>query len=143
MSKFYSKAWKSLAKRIHTRDKVCSCCGFSEKLTLHHLIRQRDGGTDSSGNLITICESCHVQVHRSVLSELMFLPCFNARTSRLLALRELMSVGCPEGFTSCHSWIRHVFSMLPPLPEHPSVHQHFVETKRKSEMAQKTFPGPG
>ncbi|MEO0289583.1 MAG: HNH endonuclease [candidate division WOR-3 bacterium] len=33
------------------------------KMTVHHIVFKRDGGTDEKGNLILLCKECHNYVH--------------------------------------------------------------------------------
>jgi hypothetical protein len=57
---------KSKPKHIDiiTRDNGhCAKCGRQEALQVHHIVARQDGGTDDSGNLITLCEFCHTEWH--------------------------------------------------------------------------------
>ena len=57
---------------------ACRSCGWSygrrtpgdprQMLELHHMEHHRDGGSNEVGNLITLCNSCHKEVHRGVIS---------------------------------------------------------------------------
>lgn len=38
---------------------ICTVCGHRHKLTAHHKIRRRDGGTGAAHNLVGICRPCH------------------------------------------------------------------------------------
>lgn len=53
---------------ILSRDKYicqkCKSCKDGLKLNIHHIIFRSNGGTDSPDNLITLCESCHNQIHK-------------------------------------------------------------------------------
>lgn len=45
---------------------ICQHCKGTSKdtrLHVHHIIFKRDGGSDTQENLITLCETCHDQVH--------------------------------------------------------------------------------
>ena len=37
----------------------CRICGDTNNLHIHHIRKRRDGGTNDSDNLITLCNSCH------------------------------------------------------------------------------------
>lgn len=60
---------------VLVRDKyTCKKCGWSRKLwdpsdprhlELHHIIHHADGGENSTINLVTLCTSCHDEVHRT------------------------------------------------------------------------------
>ena len=61
--------------KVFQRDAFsCTCCGWSRKrldpddprkmLELHHIEQHKDGGTNTVGNLVTLCNVCHDDVHR-------------------------------------------------------------------------------
>ena len=59
----YAKNFKSACK---TRDKhQCRVCKSKERLQVHHLVRQTDGGSDKLSNLMTLCKDCHDEHHRT------------------------------------------------------------------------------
>lgn len=64
------KISKSVREQVLARDKVCQHCGTSgsthNKLTLHHQIYRRHGGTSTVDNLIVLCQSCHSDFHRKM-----------------------------------------------------------------------------
>jgi 5-methylcytosine-specific restriction endonuclease McrA len=37
----------------------CRNCGATAKLSVHHIIKARNGGRDTLDNLVTLCASCH------------------------------------------------------------------------------------
>lgn len=41
----------------------CVNCGSSINLQLHHIVPIAKGGTNSAGNLVTLCGDCHAIVH--------------------------------------------------------------------------------
>lgn len=41
----------------------CANCGSSINLQLHHIVPIAKGGTNSAGNLVTLCGDCHAIVH--------------------------------------------------------------------------------
>ena len=58
-------AWQRKRQWIRVRDgHRCVSCGLSERLSVHHLIKARDGGTDDDTNLVTLCSRCHAQADR-------------------------------------------------------------------------------
>lgn len=50
---------KDIRKLIFERDKVCLCCGSSEKLSLDHVIPVNKNGPNTIENLQTLCLSCN------------------------------------------------------------------------------------
>lgn len=44
---------------IFNRDKVCLCCGSSEKLSIDHIIPVIKNGPNHLSNLQTLCKSCN------------------------------------------------------------------------------------
>lgn len=70
-----SVTWPTISKAVMARDNYeCRVCGKSSfspvdssaefdkihfELEVHHIIPRKDGGTDTFGNLITLCEACH------------------------------------------------------------------------------------
>jgi 5-methylcytosine-specific restriction endonuclease McrA len=50
--------------RIMERDNWrCQFCGARSNLQVHHIIFRSHGGPDSEKNLITLCVTCHEQIH--------------------------------------------------------------------------------
>ena len=41
----------------------CAKCGRNTRLTLHHVVLMRDGGSGRLDNLTTLCEPCHQREH--------------------------------------------------------------------------------
>jgi len=57
--------YRELHRRILKRDCWrCQICGSMQRLEVHHTKFRSHGGSDSEVNLITLCASCHRQVHR-------------------------------------------------------------------------------
>lgn len=55
-------AWSKMRQHVLDRDgHKCQICGATKtnKLHIHHIIKRKDGGTDTSDNLITVCPKCH------------------------------------------------------------------------------------
>jgi len=54
--------WQELRRQILQRDNyTCQQCGQTSPLEVHHLKAKHIGGTDDPANLITLCETCHIQ----------------------------------------------------------------------------------
>jgi len=57
-------ARQRVAERVLERDDHrCQECGSTEGLTIHHLIPQRESGTNKLCNLVTLCGVCHLKRH--------------------------------------------------------------------------------
>jgi 5-methylcytosine-specific restriction endonuclease McrA len=60
-----SEPYKQQRQEILRRDGWrCQLCGTRSNLEIHHMEFRSHGGDDSEPNLITLCASCHEQVHR-------------------------------------------------------------------------------
>lgn len=57
-----------LSRDGHTCQK-CSGKKKDKKFHVHHITFRRNGGTDSPDNLITLCETCHSELHASTEAE--------------------------------------------------------------------------
>lgn len=42
----------------------CTECGRTDHLHIHHIIYRSNGGTDSTENLTTLCQTCHKAQHK-------------------------------------------------------------------------------
>lgn len=53
---------RKVAYMIDTKKYVCEICGATENIDVHH----KDGNyqNNSSDNLVTLCRSCHMKIHR-------------------------------------------------------------------------------
>ena len=53
--------------REHALDRdnyTCQCCGKTNcRLEVHHIIFRSNGGSNTLGNLVTLCEDCHKAIH--------------------------------------------------------------------------------
>jgi len=59
-----SKHWKELRKRFYKKNKkVCSVCGATKKIQLHHLTYIRLG-KERLSDLMSVCDSCHHLIHK-------------------------------------------------------------------------------
>jgi len=54
--------WKQLSRRIRERDNSqCQSCGRFDNLNVHHIDNDKDN--NDVDNLITLCDTCHLQRH--------------------------------------------------------------------------------
>lgn len=64
--------YSNMRELILSRDGyVCQCCkGKSKvgKLEVHHIIYRKNGGSDCSNNLVTLCKSCHDRLHSNQIT---------------------------------------------------------------------------
>jgi 5-methylcytosine-specific restriction endonuclease McrA len=61
-----SKPYNQLRQEILQRDGWrCQLCGRRSNLEIHHQEFRSHCGDDSEPNLITLCATCHKQVHRN------------------------------------------------------------------------------
>ncbi len=61
----------TLREAVFTRDGyTCQCCGKSVKdkvvLRIHHIRYRSQGGSNSMGNLITVCDKCHTPKNHKI-----------------------------------------------------------------------------
>ncbi|MFB6199036.1 MAG: HNH endonuclease [Halobacteriaceae archaeon] len=64
-----TKNWEEIRQKVLERDDYCcQFCGLTEEehsekhgrgLSIHHVIPERDGGTNNMNNLVALCRSCH------------------------------------------------------------------------------------
>jgi len=53
-------SWQKKRARVKARDgHACVRCGSTRKLSVHHIIPARLGGSDDESNLATVCSRCH------------------------------------------------------------------------------------
>jgi 5-methylcytosine-specific restriction endonuclease McrA len=63
--KLDAQAYEQLRMQILERDSwSCQNCGSQQQLQVHLQKRRSHGGSDIEENLITLCEACHLFVHR-------------------------------------------------------------------------------
>jgi 5-methylcytosine-specific restriction protein A len=62
---YYGSAdWKALRAACLQRDgSRCTKCSSTHRLAPHHIKERRDGGSDTLGNLTTLCAACHNKTH--------------------------------------------------------------------------------
>ena len=59
------KAYENLRQEVLRRDSWrCQSCGTMSNLEVHHKEFRSQAGDDSELNLITLCSTCHSDVHR-------------------------------------------------------------------------------
>ena len=55
---------KERRRAVYRRDGyACALCDSTRGLQIHHCIPRSKGGSNSMHNLITLCGTCHAQVH--------------------------------------------------------------------------------
>jgi 5-methylcytosine-specific restriction endonuclease McrA len=58
------EAYKRLRLEVLARDRwQCQFCGKPTNLEVHHQQSRARGGKDQIDNLISVCSSCHRQMH--------------------------------------------------------------------------------
>ena len=59
------KDYRELHRQVLERDGWrCQLCGSMQNLQVHHVKFRSHSGSDAEQNLITLCATCHVHVHR-------------------------------------------------------------------------------
>jgi len=59
-----AEAYQKLHRQILERDGWrCQLCGSLSGLQVHHVQRRSQSGDDSGDNLITLCSTCHREIH--------------------------------------------------------------------------------
>lgn len=54
--------WQTVRAQVRRRDgNRCVICGTTERLSVHHVVKARDGGLDTPDNLVTLCVTHHRQ----------------------------------------------------------------------------------
>lgn len=57
-------AWQRKRAWVKRRDAGrCVGCGANSRLSVHHIVKPSDGGSDDSSNLVTLCSRCHAREH--------------------------------------------------------------------------------
>ena len=53
-------AWQKRRAAVRKRDgNHCVFCGSTHKLSVHHIVKAKHGGSDHPDNLVTLCGRCH------------------------------------------------------------------------------------
>lgn len=58
------------AKVLNRDNYICKCCKGKQKdskLEVHHIVYRSQGGSDEEDNLVTLCHSCHKDVHKGII----------------------------------------------------------------------------
>ena len=64
----YRRAFYYNKKKVFVRDgNRCQCCGDHSNLVAHHIDCNKQN--NSISNLITLCNQCHVSIHRTYTNE--------------------------------------------------------------------------
>ena len=65
-----SLRWRVLRRQIFERDGWrCGRCGKAGRLECHHVKPLHKGGAEwEPGNLMATCRSCHVEMHKRILT---------------------------------------------------------------------------
>jgi RNA-directed DNA polymerase len=57
-----NQAWDEIRRQVLERDGYkCVQCGRTSNLHVHHLQARKEKGTQALGNLITLCQDCHIK----------------------------------------------------------------------------------
>lgn len=57
---YNTATWRAARELARRRDRnACIRCGSTHKLSVHHLVPLRLGGTHNLANLATLCATCH------------------------------------------------------------------------------------
>jgi 5-methylcytosine-specific restriction endonuclease McrA len=63
-------AWQKLRAKVKARDRHgCIVCGATTKLSVHHIVPARYGGSDTLDNLVTLCSRHHRAADRRTFRE--------------------------------------------------------------------------
>jgi len=65
-SDYEGNTWR---QKVLWRDNYkCQYCGATENLQVHHIIYKSKGGSNSISNGITLCKTCHSNLHKGLFS---------------------------------------------------------------------------
>ena len=65
-SKKYGREWKRLRDKYIKQHPLCERCG-AIATEVHHIVPIIEGGKNHSiDNLMSVCESCHKEIHREM-----------------------------------------------------------------------------
>ena len=65
------ESYERLRQQVLQRDGwKCQTCGSMWHVEVHHKEFRSQGGADSDENLITLCVSCHSELHRPARSSM-------------------------------------------------------------------------
>lgn len=61
----YNEYIKNIRPIVLDRDDhKCIECGIEDNIHVHHIKPRKDGGEDTEGNLIALCNKCHAEKHK-------------------------------------------------------------------------------
>lgn len=67
INKKYGRAWKRIRDRYVKGHPLCEMCLKHGKAVpveeVHHIVSLSKGGTHSTDNLMSLCQSCHTKIH--------------------------------------------------------------------------------
>ncbi|HAA8671009.1 TPA_asm: HNH endonuclease [Listeria monocytogenes] len=67
VNKNYGRAWKRIRDRYVQEHPLCEMCKADGRLTptdeVHHILPVSQGGTHDRSNLMSLCKSCHNNIH--------------------------------------------------------------------------------
>lgn len=70
VNKKYGRAWKRIRDRYVQAHPLCEQCLKQGRTTpteeIHHIIPLSRGGTHSTDNLMSLCQSCHNKIHHDL-----------------------------------------------------------------------------
>lgn len=58
-----TKEEKAVYEYINSIEPWCQLCGNPYNLHRHHIRYRSEGGKACIGNIIVLCEACHIKVH--------------------------------------------------------------------------------
>lgn len=62
---YFSEKWKEIKNRTIPNTPICSECGRTDDLTVHHKNYNNFGGDETSNDLVVLCFECHIAFHES------------------------------------------------------------------------------
>ena len=66
----YGREWKRIRARYVLRHPLCERCLKEGRLTsveeVHHILPISQGGDHRESNLMSLCQSCHMKIHREI-----------------------------------------------------------------------------
>ena len=70
VNRIYGRQWEKIRKRYATTHPLCERCLKDGRMTpveeVHHIRPVKRGGTHSEDNLMSLCRSCHNQIHHDM-----------------------------------------------------------------------------
>lgn len=70
VQKMYGSDWKKLREVYISEHPLCEECFKNGKYTpteeVHHILPLSKGGKNDINNLMALCQSCHVKIHKKI-----------------------------------------------------------------------------